>query len=174
MCKAFREKGHRAFSCDIQECSGGHPEWHIQGDCLPLLNGNCEFWTRDKDGRGVGWHTINGKWDLIIAHPPCTYLTLAGNKWFKPEYKDRFPDRERERASRGVLHAVRQRRLRPHSHRKPCVHHVKQMEKARPVHRAVLFRRAGEEENGAVAKRITSPATDKHRRADYRTLCEWC
>lgn len=45
VCKAFREKGHRAFSCDLQECSGGHPEWHIQGDCLPLLNGNVIFLT---------------------------------------------------------------------------------------------------------------------------------
>lgn len=43
VCKAFREKGHRAFSCDVQESSGGHPEWHIKGDVLPLLNGNCEF-----------------------------------------------------------------------------------------------------------------------------------
>lgn len=76
VCKAFRELGHEAYSCDIQECSGGHPEWHIQGDVLPLLN---------------------EKWDLIIAHPPCTYLTLTGNKWFKPEYKDRFPDREKQR-----------------------------------------------------------------------------
>lgn len=47
VCKAFRAKGHRAFSCDIQECSGGHPEWHIQGDVLPLLNGNCAFKTAD-------------------------------------------------------------------------------------------------------------------------------
>lgn len=47
VCKAFRNKGHRAFSCDIQECSGGHPEWHIQGDVLPLLNGNCTFTTAD-------------------------------------------------------------------------------------------------------------------------------
>lgn len=47
VCKAFSELGHRAFSCDIQECSGGHPEWHIQGDCLPLLNGNCTFSTAD-------------------------------------------------------------------------------------------------------------------------------
>lgn len=47
VCKAFRAKGHRAFSCDIQECSGGHPEWHIQGDVLPLLNGNCTFQTAD-------------------------------------------------------------------------------------------------------------------------------
>lgn len=92
VCKAFRAEGHRAFSCDIQECSGGHPEWHIQGDCLPLLNGNCAFAT--SDGR---IHEQDDRWDLIIAHPPCTYLTLTGNKWFKPEYKDRFPERERER-----------------------------------------------------------------------------
>ena len=97
VCKAFRALGHEAYSCDIQECSGGHPEWHIQGDCLPLLNGDCEFWTRDKDGRGVGWHKIYGEWDLIIAHPPCTYLTLAGNKWFKPEFAERFPERRKQR-----------------------------------------------------------------------------
>lgn len=72
VCKAFRARGHNAFSCDIQECSGGYPEWHIQGDVLPLLNGNCTFFTAD------GWHTIEGKWDLIIAHPPCTYLSNAG------------------------------------------------------------------------------------------------
>ena len=47
VCMAFRELGHRAFSCDIQECSGGHPEWHIQGDVLPLLNGDCTFITAD-------------------------------------------------------------------------------------------------------------------------------
>ena len=57
VCKAFRAKGHEAYSCDILECSGGHPEWHIQGDVLPLLEQS---------------------WDLIIAHPPCTYLSNAG------------------------------------------------------------------------------------------------
>lgn len=73
VCKAFRARGHRAFSCDIQECSGGHPEWHIQGDVLPLLNGNCAFKTSD-----THTHTQAGQWDLIIAHPPCTYLSNAG------------------------------------------------------------------------------------------------
>ena len=73
VCKAFRAKGHEAYSCDIQECSGGHPEWHIIGDVLPLLNGRCRFQTMD----GV-WHGINGTWDLLIAHPPCTYLSAAG------------------------------------------------------------------------------------------------
>lgn len=72
VCKAFRARGHEAYSCDIQECSGGHPEWHIQGDCLPLLNGRCTFTTMD--GRT---HEQGGRWDLIIAHPPCTYLSKA-------------------------------------------------------------------------------------------------
>lgn len=73
VCIAFREKGHEAYSCDIQECSGGYPEWHILGDCIPLLNGNCTFTTQDGQS-----HTIDSKWDLLIAHPPCTYLTNAG------------------------------------------------------------------------------------------------
>lgn len=73
VCKAFRELGHEAYSCDIQECSGGHPEWHIMGDVLPLLNGRCSFETMD--GKE---HAIEGKWDLLIAHPPCTYLSNAG------------------------------------------------------------------------------------------------
>ena len=72
VCVAFRERGHEAYSCDVQMCSGGHPEWHIMQDVIPLLNGNCEFETVDGTK-----HKIEGKWDLIIAHPPCTYLTGA-------------------------------------------------------------------------------------------------
>jgi len=83
VCKAFRERGHRAFSCDIQECSGGHPEWHIQGDCLPLLNGNCIFTTMD--GRT---HEQGGRWDLLIAHPPCTDLAVSGARYFAQKQKD--------------------------------------------------------------------------------------
>ena len=73
VCKAFRAKGHRAFSCDLQECSGGHPEWHIQDDVLPILDGRCTFVT--SDGK---LHSIGGGWDLLVAHPPCTYLSNAG------------------------------------------------------------------------------------------------
>lgn len=69
----LRRLGHEAYSCDIIECSGGHPEWHIMQDVLPLLNGNCSFQTTD----GVQ-HCIEGKWDMIIAFPPCTYLSNAG------------------------------------------------------------------------------------------------
>lgn len=68
VCKAFRERGHEAYSADIQDCSGGHPEWHIQGDVLKIINGGTfktEDWTL---------HEVD-KWDLIIAHPPCTYLS---------------------------------------------------------------------------------------------------
>ena len=63
VCKAFRELGHEAYSCDIQDCSGGHPEWHLKQDVLPLLHQH---------------------WDLIIAHPPCTYMSKAGARWMYP------------------------------------------------------------------------------------------
>lgn len=81
VCIAFREKGHNAFSCDIDPCSGGHPEWHIQGDVLAVLNGWCGFETADGTT-----HNIDGKWDLIIAHPPCTYLCSLGAVWFSEKY----------------------------------------------------------------------------------------
>ena len=76
VCTAFRERGHNAFSCDIEPCSGGHPEWHIMQDVIPLLNGRCSFKTMD----GIE-HSIDGKWDLIIAHPPCTRLCNSGQRW---------------------------------------------------------------------------------------------
>lgn len=75
-CKAFRELGHEAYSCDIQECSGGHPEWHIKADALQI---------------------IKLKWDLIIAHPPCTYMSKAGARWMYP--KAGIIDEERYRLS---------------------------------------------------------------------------
>ena len=77
VCIAFRKKGHEAYSCDIEPCSGGHPEWHIQDDVLKHL---------DED------------WDLIIAHPPCTYLTVAANKYYNVEkYGDKAKIRLYER-----------------------------------------------------------------------------
>lgn len=73
VCKAFRARGHEAYSCDIQPCSGGHPEWHLQVNALEMLK---------------------LRWDLIIAHPPCTYLTVSGNAYFN---EDRWGDKARER-----------------------------------------------------------------------------
>lgn len=76
----FRKLGHEAYSCDLLDCSGNHPEWHIKKDVTLLLNGNCIFHTVD----GVE-HEISGKWDMIIAFLPCTYLTVTGNRWFSYE-----------------------------------------------------------------------------------------
>ena len=101
VCKAFREKGHEAYSCDIQECSGGHPEWHIQGDVLNVLNPTHLISTES----GIVFNTMDGlihdveKWDLIIAHPPCTYFSNAtmvnlGRKdhpeVFNEEWREKF------------------------------------------------------------------------------------
>jgi len=75
----LRRLGHEAYSCDIEPCSGGHPEWHIQQNVLSLLNGKCYFYTVD----GTYHDTVaKWRWDMIIAFPPCTYLTVTGNRWF--------------------------------------------------------------------------------------------
>ena len=83
VCIAFRERGHNAFSCDVEPCSGGHPEWHIMQDVLPLLNGRCSFKTMD----GIE-HSIDGKWDLIVSFPPCTHLSVSGARYFEQKRKD--------------------------------------------------------------------------------------
>lgn len=83
VCAAFRAKGHTAWSCDIIDQSGGHPEWHIQGDVIPLLGGNCNFVTNDTQT-----HYQDGHWDMIIAFPPCTHLASSGARWFEAKRKD--------------------------------------------------------------------------------------
>lgn len=99
--KEFRRLGHEAYSCDIIECSGGHPEWHIHGDVLKVLNPypiqiakddvrmGIEFYTN----YGQNTHTIWGKWDMIIAFPPCTHLAVSGARHFE---KKRADGRQRE------------------------------------------------------------------------------
>lgn len=92
VCKAFRGQGHRAFSCDIEPPSGERPEWHIQSDVLPLLDGNCTFVTTD--GKT---HEIHGTWDMILSFPPCTYLTAAGTRHFSPKCNTPEQIKARER-----------------------------------------------------------------------------
>ena len=75
VCKAFRELGFEAYSCDLKECSGGHPEWHLQMDVFQAIE---------------LYH-----WDLMIAHPPCTFLLISGNRWMKD--KVHYPHRELDR-----------------------------------------------------------------------------
>ena len=85
--KELRRLGHEAYSCDIIDQSGGHPEWHIKQDVIPLLDGNCSF--RTTEG---GQHRVNGKWDMIIAHPPCTRLCNSGQRWLywgPDEYREK-------------------------------------------------------------------------------------
>lgn len=82
VCIAFRERGHNAFSCDVQKPSGRHPEWHILGNALEVLK-------PDTENGCIMFDTMNGqshivhKWDLIVAHPPCTHLAVSGMRWFK-------------------------------------------------------------------------------------------
>ncbi len=79
----MRKLGHEAYSCDVEPCSGGHPEWHIQQDVLPLLDGNCRFNTADG-----AVHSISGEWDMLIAFPPCTNLAVSGARYFAQKQAD--------------------------------------------------------------------------------------
>ena len=102
VCIEFRRLGHNAFSCDLLKCSGGHPEWHFNQDVLEIIkNGGGKL------QNGEEYH-IDGDWDIMIAHPPCTYLAVSGARWFyHPEDKDlpmekrrphpRFPNRAKDR-----------------------------------------------------------------------------
>ena len=99
VCIAFRKRGHEAYSCDIQEPSGGHPEWHILGDALKAVEGS-KITTMDGKTHDVG------RWDLLIAHPPCTYLTVSGNRYFNVDkYGNKAKDRliARQEAARFFL-----------------------------------------------------------------------
>ena len=91
VCCAFRALGHEAYSSDIQEPSGEHPEFHILGDVLKVLDGG-DIVTMDGKSHYIG------KWDLMIAHPPCTYLTITGNRWYNVErYGEKAIIRQRQR-----------------------------------------------------------------------------
>lgn len=90
VCKAFRELGHEAYSCDIQECSGGHPEWHIQGDVLPILSGSSDpiYQRWDFITQNGEVHELPFMWDMIVAFPPCTHLAVSGARYFEQKRKD--------------------------------------------------------------------------------------
>jgi hypothetical protein len=102
VCKAFRKLGHSAFSCDILPCSGGHPEWHFSHDIATVLDKS------DLTLQNGELAVIDGDWDIMIAHPPCTYLAVSGAKWYyHPADKDlpieerrphpSFPNRAKDR-----------------------------------------------------------------------------
>lgn len=93
VCIAFRNRGHNAYSCDIIECSGGHPEWHFKQDALQvILNKGGILETEEV------YHLPEGaEWDLVIAHPPCTYLSVSGARWlYHPDDADLPIEQRRE------------------------------------------------------------------------------
>ena len=97
----LRKLGHEAYSCDIIECSGGHPEWHIMQDVLQILNPSyIPIWDGRTTIKGIEFktcdgkeHFISNKWDMIIAFPPCTHLAVSGARHFE---KKRADGRQRE------------------------------------------------------------------------------
>lgn len=113
VCLAFRKKGHNAYSCDIVDCSGGYPEYHIKRDVLEVMKGGT---FKTQGGQEV---TID-KWDLMIAHPPCTFLSSSGASWYyHPEDKGlpveqrrphpRYPNRAKDRDDgKKFFHGIRQ------------------------------------------------------------------
>ena len=88
----LRKLGYEAYSCDLQDPSGEHPEWHIKGDVTPLLDGRCIIETMTGDVIG-----IPNKWDCIVAFPNCQYLTVTGNRWFNEE---KYHEKARERKAK--------------------------------------------------------------------------
>lgn len=102
VCTEFRRLGHNAYSCDILNCSGGHPEWHFKQDVLEVIK-NCGGILETGEE-----YYIDGNWDLMVAHPPCTYLAVSGARWYyHPDDKDlpieqrrphpKFPNRAKDR-----------------------------------------------------------------------------
>ncbi len=102
VCTEFRKLGFNAYSCDILPCSGGHPEWHFKQDVLQVIKNKGGILETGKE------YFIEGEWDLMVAHPPCTFLAVSGAKWFyHPDDKDlpigqrrphpNFPNRAKER-----------------------------------------------------------------------------
>lgn len=97
VCISFRERGHEAYSCDLLPCSGGNPEWHIQGNVLSVLEPDFAGWTNFYTQDNL-YHAFEGGWDLIIAHPPFTYLTVTGNRWFDvKKYGEKAIERREQR-----------------------------------------------------------------------------
>lgn len=89
VCTEFRKLGHNAFSCDILKCSGGHPEWHFNQDVLEVIKNKGGML---ETGEEI---YIDGKWDLMVAHPPCTYLAVSGAKWYYHPDDKHLPVEER-------------------------------------------------------------------------------
>ena len=140
VCKAFRALGHRAFSCDIQDCSGGHPEWHIKGDCLPLLNGNCSFQTADT-------HTHTGRALGFTDSPSAVYRPCR----VRCPVVQRKTKRPSAAKGRCVFYALCSCRVRQDRRGKPCWDYVHSLRETYADYTAVYVRRTRTKNNLFVA-----------------------
>lgn len=131
--KELRRLGHEAYSCDLQECSGGHPEWHIRADALELLK---------------------MRWDMIIAHPPCTYLTAAGAvRLYNADHTVKDPERmERGREAARFFQKIWGGVLPANRHRESGTHARVRIAEVQSDHRAVFVRRPVAKENLSVVE----------------------
>lgn len=152
VCKAFRERGHEAYSCDLQDCSGGHPEWHIKGDVIPLLDGNCTFMT---EGGGVAAHRRKvGFADSASAmHGPGRQR----REMVSGETKG-FPSTEVD----CPVYADGPCTGRPDSGGKSCRYYVKLLPKTGSDHTAMAVRARGNKGNLLMVKRPSTVTTDKY------------
>ena len=128
VCKAFRARGHNAYSCDILECSGGHPEWHFKQDVLQVIPNHGGMLEN-----GTEYYLPEGEtWDLMIAHPPCTYLSVSGARWlyhpddadFAHRAKTRTPSsswqKKDETGGHRILYGVHKNGYKALGNRKSC------------------------------------------------------
>ena len=165
VCIEFRKMGFNAYSCDLVECSGGHSEWHILGDCKTALTKKPIqkfFWfvTQDKH-----IHCVD-RWDLVIAHPPCTYLCITGNRWYNVErYGKKAIQRmrERERESGSVLPFLPRYPLRSCRDRKPHWDNVNAISETRPNYPALGVWARMHKSNVPLVKGIAYPASNRNR-----------
>ena len=148
VCEAFRKRGHNAFSCDIVDCSGGHPEWHFKQDVLqviPNFGGKLQ--------NGEEYYLPEGEeWDLMVAHPPCTYLAVSGARWYyHPDDKKlpieqrrphpKFPDRAKDREEAvNFFMELYNSGVKKNCHREPSRDYEYKVQKGRPNHRTLDVR----------------------------------
>lgn len=108
VCREFRKKGHAAYSCDVMPCRfTDNPKWHIMCDVFEIIDGYTNFYTQDGE---IHDEVAASHWDLIIAHPPCTYLTVTGNRWFNENrygYRARIRKTGREEAAEFFMRFTR-------------------------------------------------------------------